>query len=359
MHTFICVIFLLVILSTIIPFSSHPHWSVRLFDFGKIQLTVLGVMSLVFSFFLVARTPELLWLQAGVVACLLYNTSILIKYTSFYRVKDIAISETHSDSVAILSANVLQFNTEYERFVEMVRSADPDVFLTMESNENWDTAMTVLEKEYPHHRKVPLENTYGMHLYSKLPMSSEVHYFVADDLPSIEAKITTREGYPFTLFCVHPPPPSPTEEETSKERDGELLSVAKKIRDDGGSTVVIGDFNNVAWARSSVLFHKTSKTIDPRIGRGLNATFHAKYWFLRFPIDQIYHTADVFIQVLKTLPYFGSDHFPLYCELYINEHNNKQEDFVEELEEGEMEEVTEIIEEGKEEESDREEIASE
>jgi hypothetical protein len=62
-----------------------------------------------------------------------------------------------------------------------------------------------------------------MHLYSKLKITKHsVHYFVADDLPSIEAKITTADNFKFTFFAVHPPPPSPTEEENSKERDGEL-----------------------------------------------------------------------------------------------------------------------------------------
>jgi hypothetical protein len=61
-----------------------------------------------------------------------------------------------------------------------------------------------------------------MHLYSKLKITKHsIHYFVADDLPSIEAKITTADNFKFN-FAVHPPPPSPTEEENSKERDGEL-----------------------------------------------------------------------------------------------------------------------------------------
>ena len=34
----------------------------------------------------------------------------------------------------------------------------------------------------------------------------------------------------FGYFGVHPPPPSPNEEKTSKERDGDLLSIAKKSK---------------------------------------------------------------------------------------------------------------------------------
>jgi hypothetical protein len=37
--------------------------------------------------------------------------------------------------------------------------------MTMESNGDWEKAMKHLEKEYPYHHKVTLENTYGMHFY--------------------------------------------------------------------------------------------------------------------------------------------------------------------------------------------------
>lgn len=347
------------VLATLIPFLPHKHWSVRWFDFAKLQFMVLGILTFCLGFALVERTPAFISMQILLLACLVHNGAILIQYTRFYRLKEFEASEAHSESVTVLSANVLQFNTQYDRFVAVIRDVQPDLFLTMESNEDWDTAMKTLEKDYPYKCKVPLENTYGMHLYSRLEMTTQVHYFVADDIPSIEAKVKTRDGYKLTVFCIHPPPPSPTEEPNSKERDGELLSVAKKILKDGKTTLVVGDFNNVAWSRSSVLFRKTSRTIDPRIGRGLNATFHAKYWFFRFPIDQLFHTADIFTQELTTLPDFGSDHFPLFCRFTINKHEDAQEERVEELEPGEMTEVNEAIAEGIAEESDREEVATE
>jgi endonuclease/exonuclease/phosphatase (EEP) superfamily protein YafD len=218
--------------------------------------------------------------------------------------------------------------------------------------------MRVLEKEYPNFEKVTLENTYGMHFYTRLKVHRvQTHYFVADDLPSIEAELETRDGHRFVFFGVHPPPPSPTEEDTSKERDGDLLSVAKKIRDYKLPVVVTGDFNNVAWAKSSILFKKTSRLIDARIGRGIISTFHTKYWFFRVPLDLLFHSTDVFIDQLFVYPSVGSDHFPIGCTFHIDRHSDEQDDLVKHLEAGEMQEVNELIEEGKEEESDnREEV---
>jgi endonuclease/exonuclease/phosphatase (EEP) superfamily protein YafD len=348
------------IMATLLPFIQHQHWFFRGFDFGKVQFFITKIVVFSLAFIFVPLSTTFWVLQSLLFACILYNSFILIKYTPYYKVKDIDIFDEHSDSVSILSANVYQFNKAYDRFIDLINQVKPDIVLTMESNQAWENALQVLEKDYPYNCKVALENTYGMHLYTKLKMDKcQVHYFVAKDIPSIEAQLRTREGYKFTFFGIHPPPPSPTEEETSKERDGELLSVAKKIREDRKTTVVVGDFNNVAWAKSAILFRKTSETVDPRVGRGLISTFHARYWFMRFPIDQLYHTPDVFIQDLSVLSDFGSDHLPLYCNFYINRHDDAQEELVEELEHGDLDEVNQMIEDGIKEEGGRPKIAVE
>lgn len=155
----------------------------------------------------------------------------------------------------------------------------------MESNGDWENALKVLENEYPFHHKVTLENTYGMHFYSKIKIEkSTTHFFIADDIPSIEAHVQTEDGFEFVFFGIHPPPQSPTEEKTSKERDGDLLSVAKRVKDIEKPVLVIGDFNNVAWSKSSSLFRKLSHLIDPRVGRAFVSTFHANYSSYDFPL---------------------------------------------------------------------------
>lgn len=270
--------------------------------------------------------------------------------------------QSHSSrDVTVISCNIYQFNNQYQRFIDLIIKEKPAIFLTMESNEDWENAMRVLEKDYPNFEKVTLENTYGMHFYTNLKIKKvETHYFVAEDLPSIEAELETDDGFKFVFFAVHPPPPSPTEEKNSKERDGDLLSVAKRVRDYKLPVLVAGDFNNVAWAKSSILFKKTSRLIDARIGRGILSTFHAKYWFFRVPLDLVFHSPSIFIEKLKIYPSVGSDHFPVGCTFYIDKKSDVQEEEIKHLEKGEMKEVNEIIEEGKQEESEnREEIATE
>ena len=342
----------LLILLSVLPFVQNQHWIFRGAEFIKLQLLPLQTIIFLCLFFFTSTNPLLWYLQATQFALIVYHIYILVRYTKFWKRTKLKHPNSSSDKIKIISCNIYQFNKEYKRFIDLIEKEQPDVFLTMESNSDWEKAMRVLENDYPNYEKVTLENTYGMHFYTRLKLNNvRTHYFVSNDIPSIEAELETKDGHRFVFFGVHPPPPSPTEEEDSKERDGDLLSVAKKVRDYKIPVLVTGDFNNVAWARSSILFKKTSRLIDARIGRGILATFHAKYWFFRVPLDLLFHCQHIFIEKLFTYPSIGSDHFPIGCTFSINEYSEEQDELVDHLEEDELEEVDELIEEGKEENS--------
>ncbi|OWK74337.1 hypothetical protein CBW16_02695 [Flavobacteriaceae bacterium JJC] len=361
MELFLAIFSVLLIVLSVLPFFRNQHWVFRVPEFMKIQILVLqGIVFTATVFF--AEKDLWFWIVNAIqFALILYHLYILIRYTKFYKKKAVKKKSTASATVKVISVNVYQFNKDFHLLQQLIEKYRPDIFITMESNYDWEKANRKFEKEYPFTEKITLENTYGMHLYSKIPfVKSTVHFFVAEDVPSIEAQFKTSDGHDFVVFAVHPPPPSPTEETTSKERDGDLLCVAKKIREHQVPSLVIGDFNTVAWSVTSILFRKTSELIDARVGRGILATFHAKYWFFRVPLDLLFHSPEIFVEKLETLEAIGSDHFPILCEFHINLYDTKQEDEVKTLKPEEEEIVEELIEEGIKEESDnREEIATE
>ncbi|MDH6250443.1 endonuclease/exonuclease/phosphatase (EEP) superfamily protein YafD [Chryseobacterium sp. H1D6B] len=350
----------LLILLTLLPKIQNQHWIFRVPEFGKIQITYFIFITFLFGLFIETPSENFWYLQALLMVLFIHHSTTLVKYTPLYPVKKYQQRNQSSQKLHFISANVYQFNTEYNRFISLIQKHQPEIFLTMESNGGWEKALQILEKEYPYQHKVTLENTYGMHFYSKIEIkNAKTHYFVADDIPSIEIHLKTKDGFSFVFFGVHPPPPSPTEEETSKERDGDLLSAAKCVKNIKEPVVVVGDFNNVAWSKSSILFRKTSQLIDPRIGRAFVSTFHAKYRLLRFPIDLMFHSEDIFIKELKTLENFGSDHLPVYCEFFIDPHNNGQEERVEKATSEEKAEAEEMIQDGKEEDGSRDAVVTE
>ncbi|HUH34749.1 MAG TPA: endonuclease/exonuclease/phosphatase family protein [Moheibacter sp.] len=353
MTTAIIILSTVLIVLSALPFIQNQHWIFRVAEFIKLQLLPLQILVFFLAFFYTNESAMLWYLQGAQLLFIVYHLYILMRYTKFWKSPKFEMTNNASEKVKIISCNIYQFNQEYDRFIELIQREQPDIFLTLESNSDWEKALRVLEKDYPHFEKVTLENTYGMHFFTKLKVHRiQTHFFVADDLPSIEAELETDDGYRFVFFGAHPPPPSPTEEVNSKERDGDLLSIAKKVREHSLPVIVTGDFNNVAWAKSSILFKKTSRLIDARIGRGLLATFHTQYWFFRVPLDLLFHSPTIFIDKLFTYPSIGSDHFPIGCTFRIDRHAEAQEELVKDLDKGEFEEVNELIEEGKQEESD-------
>lgn len=343
MILYILIIFFVV--SPFFPATRNPHWFFRTADFVRLQSLVIQVLLFgLFLYFEKIYTVFSWILLSTQVSSIVYQAFKVFPYSSIFpRRRSHDATDGH---VSILAGNVLQTNTEYPKFLEEVKRFDPDLVLAMETNKDWENGLSEIEQKYPFSVKVPLENFYGMHLYSKIKLDNiEVKYQIEDDKPSIFFEFPT-EGNPSIFFCcLHPAPPSPTENETSKERDAELMLTGKKIRELDKPAVVCGDMNDVVWSRTTRLFKKMTGMIDPRVGRGFFSTFHAGYYFLRFPLDHLFHTRDLYVGKMIRSKNFGSDHFAMYYEIH---HKKKVETPKNpKLNGDEKEEIEELIAEGK------------
>ncbi len=90
---------------------------------------------------------------------------------------------------------------------------------------------------------------------------------------------------------MHPEPPLPKKD--ADERDAELLLVAREVKQRGNPALVAGDLNDVAWSHTTRLFQRLSGLLDPRVGRGIYATFHTGHWIVRWPLDHLFHDPPV------------------------------------------------------------------
>lgn len=304
------------IISPFFPATGNPHWFFRTADFVRLQSLLIQFVLLGLLLYFDKNFTLFSWLLlVALVATIFYQLFKVFPYSSFFPRKR---SNAASDSqVSILAGNVLQTNSYYPDFLNEIKRFDPDLVLTMESNQEWENCLSDIEKEYPFSVKVPLENFYGMHVYSKKKLANvEVKYQIEADKPSIFFDFPVEGKQPIFFCCLHPAPPSPTENETSKERDAELMLTGKRIRELDKPTVVCGDMNDVVWSRTTRLFKKLTGMIDPRVGRGFFSTYHAGYFFFRFPLDHLFHTRDLFVGKMVRSKNFGSDHFAMYYEIF-------------------------------------------
>jgi endonuclease/exonuclease/phosphatase (EEP) superfamily protein YafD len=133
---------------------------------------------------------------------------------------------------------------------------------------------------------------------------------------------------------VHPRPPEPIRDNHATARDAELTLWGTELEDEKGPVIIGGDLNDVAWSKTTRLFLRTSGLLDPRRGRGFFNSFHADRWYMRFPLDHIFHSPHFTISKLARLEFVGSDHFPILIDLHYtapqaDEHQvlqNKQSD---------------------------------
>ncbi len=322
-HWTLAALISLLLLLTLLPLSKRQEWWIRGLDFPRFQLGVLGVALVVAGVALLdlERLDSRLVL-ATAAACTLYQAWWILPYTPFYRkeVKSHSRPAADGDRLRVMSANVLMTNQRADALRALVETEQPDILITLETNRWWEKQLAPLEPRFPHSIRCPLENLYGMHLYSRLPLEDHrVQFLVESGVPSIHTLVVLPSGRRLRLHCLHPPPPSPTENETSRERDAELVMVGKAVAGASLPVIVTGDLNDVAWSATTRLFRKISRLLDPRVGRGRFNTFHANLPFCRWPVDHFFHSAHFAVVEIKRLRAFGSDHFPVLVELVLTD----------------------------------------
>ena len=305
----------IVVLATVLPFIRRGWWWVRVCDFPRLQLFVLGLAVLAA---LVALGPESSadWLAVALLAAVvLYQGYRILPYTPLWTVEALPSRIPDPErNVRLLIANVQVGNRRTEPLLRLVRATDPDVLLAVETDQFWVDALACLDSRFPHCIKHPQDNAYGILLLSRLELrDAKVRFLMDPDVPSIVARLTLGCGDEIDFYAIHPRPPHAFQ--ASTERDAEILVVGREIRERGEPAIVAGDLNDVAWSHVTRLFRRLSDTLDPRMGRGLYATFNARRPLLRWPLDHIFFTEDFRVARLERMGFIGSDHFPILVEL--------------------------------------------
>ena len=307
----------LCILVTLLPLAKARAWWVRAWDFPRQQILALGLIAGIGVG--ASHGTQLGWktaLLALLAAAMGWQLAMILPYTPLWRRQGKAVRSQPARSLRLVVVNVLMTNREVDGLAGSLATTDPDLVLALETDAWWVDRLSAMLPGHMHRILHPLDNTYGLALFSRLELlHPELRFLLREGIPSIRTRVRLRSGEDIVLIGIHPEPPSPTEADSSLPRDAELVLVGREIAREAKPVIVAGDLNDVAWSRTSRLFRRLSGLIDPRIGRGFYNSFHAHHPWLRWPLDHVFYSPDFLLHGLQRLPAFGSDHFPILIDL--------------------------------------------
>jgi endonuclease/exonuclease/phosphatase (EEP) superfamily protein YafD len=295
----------------------------KMLDFPRIQLFVASLLCILILLIVVKKWKWYNYLLAfGLFSGLCINAFFIINYTTIVPVTVpwLTALESSENQISILLTNVKMTNRKAETLLDLIEQKKPDLILAMEVDEWWNEKLSTLKSEYPYTQQAINEVTYGMVLYSKLPIQKvEVEYLNNKKVPSFESTISLSSGKKISFHAIHPVPPTYFKDLPDNEGQQEeaLKKLGNEITNRYYPTIIAGDVNDVVWAQVDALTGTENILFDVRVGRGFYNSFNAHNPLMRWPLDHVFVTKEFKLKSLERLPKIGSDHFPIFVELAL------------------------------------------
>ncbi|AFM33474.1 hypothetical protein A458_11185 [Stutzerimonas stutzeri CCUG 29243] len=140
----------LFVLVTLLPLWRHRAWWVRVWEFPRLQLGALLVALLVAQGMLLDYSQPWHYLISALAgACLVYQLAWVVPYTRPW-CNEVRRAETDAAGprIRVMSSNVLGPNRQSDRLLALVREYRPDVLVTLESDQWWETQLEQLAEQY-------------------------------------------------------------------------------------------------------------------------------------------------------------------------------------------------------------------
>lgn len=337
----------LCLLTSLLPMVPLPHGIFRVFDFPRIQSASISAGTIVIALLFLPWTSTTWIMIAALGAAFAIQLYHIARFSPFWPRRSANYKGEPPDAplISILTSNVKQGNRRFDELQKLVTSCDADICVFMETDEQWIEALKEVTSQYRHHIEQPLSNGYGMYLVSRFPLaSSEIRFLLNEEVPSFDLMVEHPQEGSFRLISVHPEPP--VAYNNTIGRDAEIAMVGQMVRSEERPVIVCGDLNDVAWSMTTRRFVRIARLLDPREGRGQFNTFDARYFFLRWPLDHIFHSAHFKLVGMKRLPHIGSDHFPMIYTLALTEQEKGRRE-IDSASKEDMDEANDLIEEEK------------
>lgn len=302
--------FVVLILSaaSLLPLVPTEWWAARLLDFPRLPLAVVLVPAILGLVAILPSAPATAGaLLVPAVTALAVHLWILWPYRP---VGGEQVDACRAESrLSVLIANVQLGNRQAGSLLTAVRRTKPDLFLAMETDTWWEEALKPLAERMPYALRRITGSYYGIHLFLRLPLvAGEIRHLAGQDTPAVVTGVTLPSGEVINFIGVHPKPPQLLQ--SSLGRDAQLYAAAQVLRDRVEPGILAGDLNATPWEIAVARVRTLSGLIDPRRGYGYVATWNANSFWMRWPLDHIFHEGGFATLAIERLDAFGSDHFP-------------------------------------------------
>lgn len=334
------------VVTALAPFLRVGWWPVRLCDFPRLQL---GTFAFVVAVGALARAwrwehAMLIGLAAGVA---FWQFAHVAPYTRWWPHAVPSADSSAGRPVRLAILNLDYRNDRRDEAGEVIDAIDADALVLIEFDDEWKRALSAIEVGYDHREGVVRGDGLGIVVWSRVPMRDlAVEHLVSDKRASVWARLKVGEVWT-NFVALHPAPPGLKEDdgerEDSRQRDAELVLVAKRVAEkEREEHIVAGDFNDVAWSHTTRLFERLSGLKDPRVGRALLTTYHADHPLFRYPIDHVFVSEGFAVSGMRRVAIPGSDHFGIVAEFVLEDREGVAPD----PNGDDREEAEEIVEEG-------------
>lgn len=227
------------------------------------------------------------------------------------------VAETRSDSLRVLSWNLLSVNRSYQQILQLIAETEPDVLIMIEVRPGLLEELPEISEQFPIALAQPSWGGAGIAAFSRV-QGTRLRFqdFDFSKQPAIVAEIPGRHGgSTLQLVGLHTLSPLPTHR--AAVRDRQFAALQRWAEKQNGPICVCGDFNTTPWTAP---FRSMCEIgfVDSRLGAENGPSWPARLGVLGIPIDHALSKGECTIterRVLNTAP--GSDHRPLLFTVHF------------------------------------------
>lgn len=214
-------------------------------------------------------------------------------------------------TIRILHANVLYTNPDTKRTIELIQQQQPDLFVLQEMTSESIAALKALRHSYPYQTETWSKGPCHILVGSRTAFTVDPEAVRTHHALSLQ---TTVRGQKMALLTVHPR--TPVLPSWFRERNEQLMFVARQARRQTVPTVVVGDFNVSIFSPVYISYFLGLNAC--RKGFGLQPTWPRFLPFMQIPIDHAFVNNGFNTVNFQTLAQPGSDHKAVVVDLKFN-----------------------------------------